>query len=305
MRDLKKVIKRDYKLYLAELLICIVMAIVACADVGASLLFDNSNYHTVYANIIYFVQTLYMIILEWFVPAMMFCTFVYWVVFDDKGQKLFKASLPISNWQESKYDLISGWFICLVASIVVIMLGACDYYIWCNVYGASFAVDMGLLLLVNVIKFLAIGMCANTLMVIGKRVASSIRGTLVFIVVFGGFLTYLEMVIEYNIVDGLFEHHINLESIPHNIAILIEYLFILALLLIALVVVNKKIDIAKGGTYYFKSVQITICVLVTVFIIYTAEIEKVMRLSVIYGIGVIVLALMTGGGIYYITNSKK
>lgn len=306
MKDLKKVIKRDYKLYLAELLVCIVMAILIYAG-GADLeVFGDANYHIGLGNIVAFMEVFYMIVLEGFVPVMMICTFICWAIFDDKGQKLFKASLPISNSQESKYDMISGCFSLFVASIIVIVFGIVDYFMWQNVFGASYAKSMWVLLIIDVIKFFVIGCCANAVMVIGKRVSSSVLGgTMGFIIVIGGFVTCFEQFIEYNIIDGLFGHHIDLNSIPYNIALLVGYLFILALLLIALVVANKKVDIAKGGTYYFKSVQIAICVLVTVYIIYAAEIKKVMELSVFYGICVIALAFMCGGGIYYLTRARK
>lgn len=143
-------------------------------------------------------------------------------------------------------------------------------------------------------------------MVVGKRVASSIPGALLFCIVFGGALIYLEQFIEYDVIGGMLLHgHFSEDSIPYNLGVIVGYLLLLVLLLIALVVTNKKIDIAKGGTFYFKSVQISICVLVTLFVIMVVEIDDLMRYSVVYGICVIALALIAGGGIYYITRAKK
>lgn len=307
MRDLKKVIKRDWKLYIAELLICIIATLVLFVEeTQAQISYGNNFCYEM--RVFGFVGIFGDVVSELFIPAMVICTFIYWWVFDDKGQKLFKASLPISNLKESKYDLISGYFTSIVAAIAVLLSGVLECIMWCSVYGIYNGItgDMILYLLLEALRLMMTSMCAYTLMVVGKKVASSIQGTLVFTVVFGGALTYLEQFIEYDVIGGMLLHgHFSEDSIPYNLGVIVGYLLLLVLLLIALVVANKKIDIAKGGTFYFKSVQISICVLVTLFVIMVAEIDDLMRYSVVYGICVIALALMAGGGIYYITRAKK
>jgi len=307
MKDLKRVIKRDWKLYIAELLICIIATLVLIVDEMQAQISHGNDFHWD-ISVFWYVGIFGIVVLELLIPAMVICTFIYWWIFDDKRQKLFKASLPISNWQESKYDLISGYFICIVATISVLLSGVIEGIMWCSVYGIYYGStgDMILDLLLEPLRLMMASMCVYTLMVVGKRVASSIPGALLFCIVFGGALIYLEQFIEYDVIGGMLLHgHFSEDSIPYNLGVIVGYLVLLVLLLIALVVTNKKIDIAKGGTFYFKSVQISICVLVTLFVIMVSEIDDLMRYSVVYGICVIALALMAGGGIYYITRAKK
>lgn len=305
MRDLKKVIKRDWELYITELLICLVVTLVLfIKETQAQISYGDDFCYAI--SFFGFLEILGYIIPELFVPAMVICTFLYWWIFDDKGQKIFKASLPISSWQESKYDLISGYFICIVASIIVLLSDVFEYFMWRNAYGFEFVEGSGLFWFLDAIRFMLVGMCVYTLMVVGKRVASSIKGTLVFIVVFGSLVIYLEQFIEYDIIGDMLMHgSFSEDSILYNIGVIVGYLLLIVLLVIALVLASKKLDIAKGGTFYFKSVQILTCSLITIYIIYLADIVKAMKSSVLLGTGIIILAFLAGGGTYYLTSSRK
>ena len=148
------------------------------------------------------------------------------------------------------------------------------------------------------IEELLIAIIVYTMLVIAKRVASNVIGMLLFFVLssFGiiGLLTV--------ILDIFFNNSIN---IPASV-IIITPIILFAVLTLLLFVIIKKVDISKGGTYYFKTVHIFVVTASGVFsYLFIIEFAKMSldEVNVLTVITALIVSALIAFGIWYLTVS--
>jgi len=145
---------------------------------------------------------------------------------------------------------------------------------------------------------LLMAMIFYTLLVISKRVASNVWGMLLFFVL-SSFVSIGAFV---DVMDLCFEHNIN---IPASVIIAVPVI-IIVILSVLLFIITKKVDISKGGTYYFKSVHIFVIITSGVFsFLLMEEFIKMSfdKVNPILLVTILIVSAAIAFGIWYLTAS--
>lgn len=229
------------------------------------------------------------------VPITVFiCTGLRYLIFDNRKQKLFKSSVPVKYQTETWFEVLSGvipifvmTFICGIVGGFVINWG--DTAI--RVTGMEF--DYLIYLFFNSYEYLFFLIIALYFaLVLAKRVSSSIGGIITF---FG--LNFFLLILAESIFLDL--------NIP-IIELVVSGPFII-LYSILLAVFDRKLDIAKGGTFYFKSISIAMTILSGIaFCVITLSLFESEKghLNALYVIVSIIIGLCVMAGEYFLTRPK-
>ena len=302
MADLVKEIKRNRKFILFEIIVWFGVSVAALfylKDIKliAALIKTVPEYrnatHVVWESAFYISQTVYGVL----IPVVFGCMILRYAIFDNKKQQLIKASFPISLAGESLFELLNGiipfilmYFIKNILSVAVpycIMVNLTEQYRHIHVMDLFYQAEE---LLMAIIFY--------TLLVISKRVASNVWGMLLFFVL-SSFVTIGALV---DVMDLCFEHNIN---IPASVIIAVPVI-IIVILSVLLFIITKKVDISKGGTYYFKSVHIFVIITSGVFsFLLMEEFIKMSfdKVNPILLVTILIVSAAIAFGIWYLTAS--
>ena len=302
MADLIKETKRNKNFILFEIIVWIIVSVAALfylkdIKVIAALIKTVPEYRNVgqvvWQSIFYISQTSYGVL----IPVIFGCMILRYAIYDNKKQQLIKASFPISMAGESLFELLNGVvLITLMYFIRNILSVVGSYTVIVNL--ADQSRHFHVLDLLYEIEELLIAIIVYTMLVIAKRVASNVCGMLLFFVLssFGiiGLLTV--------ILDIFFNNSIN---IPASV-IIITPIILFAVLTLLLFVIIKKVDISKGGTYYFKTAHIFVVTASGVFsYLFIIEFAKMSldEVNVLTVITALIVSALIAFGIWYLTVS--
>ena len=228
-------------------------------------------------------------------PAVFICTFLRYVIFDNKKQRIFKSSVPLDYKTETLFEVLSGIVPIFVITMIYAVVCTLTFH-WGGTYieFAGFTPENIVYVFFNSAEYMFFYIVALYLfLVLAKRVSSSTGGIIIF---FGLSLCLLTLT------DGMVFLVINM-AIPEPV---ISGMYII-LSGILLAVFDRKLDISKGGTFYFKSISIAMTILsgviffimsVGLFKNYTDKLTPPgIIFSVVVGIGVMIAE-------YYLTKPK-
>ena len=302
MVDLIKETKRNKNFILFEIIVWIIVSVAALfylkdIKVIVALIKTVPEYRNagqvVWQSLFYISQTSYGVL----IPVIFGCMILRYAIYDNKKQQLIKASFPISMAGESLFELLNGVaLITLMYFIRNILSVVGSYTVVVNMADQSrhfHVID----LFYEIEEFLIV-ILMYTMLVIAKRVASNVCGMLLFFVIssFGlvGLLTVF--------LDIFFMNHIN---IPASVIIGFP-IIVFAVLVLLLFIIIKKVDVSKGGTYYFKSVHVFVVIASGVFsYLFIIEFAKMSidRLNAPIVIVALIVSALIAFGIWYLTKS--
>ena len=307
MNELIREFKRHKMFFLFELMVFILIAIIF----GLQTEFLQDSFYIITNNadkvrdLEYFgasyrayriLDNLLQISVFAMIPSVLICTFLRYALQDNRKQRLFKSSVPLSYTTESLFEVLSG----MIPIFAVFFL----YALLCTFsfeWGEKGLVFSGFSLeyftyefFVNEFSFYFTSAIALYLfLVLAKRVSSSTGGIIIF---FGLSLCIFYMA-----------DFVILLIVKANTPELLIALPFIIVSVILLVIFDRKLDISKGGTFYFKSISIAMTILsgvmffimsVGLFKNYTDKLTPPgIILSVVVGIGVMIAE-------YYLTKPK-
>ncbi|MCR4647485.1 MAG: hypothetical protein K5776_00235 [Lachnospiraceae bacterium] len=302
MADLFKETKRNKNFILFEIIVWIIVSVAALfylKDINliATLIKTIPEYrnagHVVWLSALYISQTSYGVL----IPVIFGCMILRYAVFENKKQQLIKASFPISMTGESLFELLNGIVPILLMFFIRNILSLLGSYTVAvntvnqrnHFHVMDFLYQIDELLLVILIY---------TILVISKRVASNVCGMLLFFILSSYALTGLYTIIT----DIFFLQNI---KIPTSVIIAVP-IMIFSVLTLLLFFIIKKVDISKGGTYYFKSVHIFVIIASGVFsYLFIIEYAKMNFDSInpLMVITSLIVSALISLGIWYLTKS--
>ena len=302
MADLIKEIKRNRKFILFEIIVWLIVSVAALfylKDIKliAALIKTVPEYRNaaqvVWQSAFYISQTVYGVL----IPVVFGCMILRYAIYDNKKQQLIKASFPVSLAKESLFELLNGivpfilmFFIRNTLSIVgsyTIMVDVIEQNRHFHVMDLFYQIEE-----------LQMAMIFYTLLVISKRVASNVWGMLLFFVL-SSLVSFGAL---FDVMDLCFEHNIN---IPASVIIAVPVI-IFVILSVLLFIITKKVDISKGGTYYFKSVHIFVIITSGVFsFLLMEEFIKMSfdKVNPILLVTILIVSAAIAFGIWYLTAS--
>ena len=302
MTELTKEVKRNKNFILFEIIVWFVVSVCAlfyCEDIKviSALIKTVPEYRNVgqviWQSLFYIAQTVYGIT----IPVIFVCMIIRYVLYDNKKQQLIKSSMPLQFKTESLFELLNGFIPVIVMYLLrntLSCIGSYTIVVSMVEQNKHFHVKDFFYMFDELLLVLAV----YTLLVISKRVASNVWGMLLFT-----FLGFFAIYAWYWIViDFLFD--LVLKSLV-NIGVYVV-MFAVVVLVPLLFLIIKKVDISKGGTYYFKTVHIIVVILSGLFAfaamqelfkMYAAKINPLfVALSFIVSAGI-------AAGVWYLTAS--
>ena len=306
MKELINEFKRHKMFFLTELIVFILIAIIVGIKLDAfPYLFYviTNNYEKVRG--MHFEGTSYRIyrVLDQLgligliaVPTTVFiCTGLRYLIFDNRKQKLFKSSVPVKYQTETWFEVLSGIIPIFVMTFIYGIIQSLTFdwavsgplvlsgfnltglrYIFFESYEYEF--------FLIIIWYLAL--------VLAKRVSASAGG---IITAFG--LNFFLVVLAESIYLDI--------NIP--VTSLVVYIPFIILYSVLLFIFDRKLDISKGGTFYFKSVSVAMTILsgiafcvMTLSLFYT---EKG-QINASYIILSILMGLIVMPAEYFLTRPK-
>lgn len=276
MKEIKYIIKRDKYLWLTEFLISfgILLAFITY------LRLTTRSARSV-------VQELAPVICELAIPISVvvcqICMIIRWAVLDNRKQRIFKASLPISKLKDCGTDLFSGCIFMLVSYVLYLNVSV----ILCNI--GSIYCDF----ITENTLFLIWGIMLQTTLVFSKSVSRGMDGTLISYFVLN--------VSEFELITCV------QFSKFYLLAWFLGAVAVIVLLSGGIYLACKKTDIAKGGVFYFNSVRMVISALIATFILLMILLSG--KDAVVTGIlrtllGVVVAWAIFAGTMYYFRAKK-
>lgn len=311
MKDFMNIIKRYKILFLIEILVTVAVTVFLIKKIHLYLI--PPYWHMTTINgvgltsgyMIWSVADTISECLFWATtPVVIIFTIIRYIIYDNKNQKVLNNSFPIRNEKNTRYELLIGG---LPITISVILYGLIDYCL----SGFSFVYDEALkwkpdfniseLWMFYITLALCLG--AYAFLVFARKVSSSIGG-MILIYVTGAFLGVF--------IFGFFiDPNLNKfvgNEILFELIIAICCSFHLVLSIIGLIIADKKLDIAKGGSYYFKPVQIAVCIMsgasFLTWMLGWFDSEKG-GLTPLYTIFSVILSLLVTACVYFLTGAKK
>lgn len=238
-------------------------------------------------------------------PVVLVFTIIRYIIYDNKNQRILNNSFPLSNEKKTLYEMLLGG---IPITISVVFYGLIGYIFG----GFGFMHDGTIQWTPNLtisevwVIYLILALCLGVyaFLVFSRKVSSSIGGLLllyitsVFLavyVIFGFYIepwwsTFTGNEFVYELIPAL------TCSVP------------LVLSIIGLIITDKKMDIAKGGTFYFKPVQIAVCIISGVSFLFCMlgffDIEKG-GLNTLYITISIIISLLVTVCVFFLTKEKR
>lgn len=260
MNELIREFKRHKMFFLFELMVFILIAIIF----GLQTEFLQDSFYIITNNadkvrdLEYFgasyrayriLDNLLQISVFAMIPSVLICTFLRYALQDNRKQRLFKSSVPLSYTTESLFEVLSG----IIPIFAVFFL----YALLCTFsfdWGEKGLVFSGFSLeyftyefFVNEFSiYFTSAIALYLFLVLAKRVSSSTGGIIIF---FGLSLCIFYMA-----------DFVILLIVKANVPEQLIALPFIIVSVILLVIFDRKLDISKGGTFYFKSVSIVMTV---------------------------------------------
>lgn len=311
MKDFINYIKRYKILFLIELLVTIAVTVFLIKKIYFYLIPPNwremgiNGVSLTYRYMLWSAaDTVSQCLLFATTPVVTVFTIIRYIIYDNKNQKVLNNSFPIRNEKNTRYELLIGG---LPITISVILYGLIGYCL----SGFSFVYDEALkwkpdfniseLWMFYITLALCLG--AYAFLVFARKVSSSIGG-MILLYVTGVFLGVF--------IFGFFIDP-NLNKFVGN-EILFELIiaicgsFHLVLSIIGLIISDKKLDIAKGGSYYFKPVQIAVCIMsgasFLTWMLGWFDSEKG-GLTPLYITFSVILSLLVTACVFFLTGTKR
>jgi len=263
MREYFKTIKRYRVLFAIEILVIIAIAIFIIEKMygpsltpGPRFIFDRTDVSFGY-GIWWISQCIANGFLFATTPTVLVFTLIRYIIYDNKNQKIINNSFPISNHNSYLIELFLGGIPIAVTTLFYIVVtyffGHFKYTDSGQVWNPQFDFESSVWGLA--ITLLLLG--TYTFLVFARKVSSSIGGMILLYVVSAFFSVF--------IIFRWFFEPILYGKITNNTVFMLAYLLIFSIpfvvSIIGLMITSKKIDIAKGGTYYFMPVQIAVCIM--------------------------------------------
>lgn len=237
-------------------------------------------------------------------PVVLAFTLIRYIVYDNKNQRILNNSFPVSNSQRTLFEMLIGGIPVTVSvvlyGVMLYCFGSFAFFSDGNVqwtpnftYSEISIIVMLLLLFLGLYAFL----------VFSKKVSSSIGGTILLYL--NG--VYLSIGIFVSLVEPLWNKMVGNEFLYELFPTLV-CASPLAFSIIGSIIADKKLDIAKGGTYYFKPVQIVVCIMSGIsfctWMLGFFDSEKG-GLNPLYITISVIISLLVTGCVFYLTKEKK
>ncbi|MBP3469877.1 MAG: hypothetical protein J6K26_10215 [Lachnospiraceae bacterium] len=258
---------------------------------------------------------------------------IRWWNYERDSLRYANLSLPVTKKNKLTYDLQTGFRAIITVHILygcLLLLSLLTEYLLVRnmeVSLCSISLEQGIIInelwyfLLAVINSMIGSAIIYTTLVFGKIVARTILWGFLFFL--SGSFCYIfisdyswELLWNISRLDSRINFWTPDERILHYDYINLMYfaktlllmVVILVLLLFVIYQVSKRVDEAKGGAYYFKWVQLFVCVMLSLFFfipVITAPTEYMSLGKPLY---ILLTCLFTAGifsGIFYLTNPKR
>ncbi len=269
MKEIKYVITRDKFLWLTEFLISLGIILAFIAYLG---LMTRNAWSVIQES----AQVICEVAIPISVIVCQICMIIRWAVLDNRKQRIFKASLPISKLKDCGTDLASGCLFLLFSFVLYLSLSV----ILCNI--GSIYSDF----IIDNILYLLWGIMMHTGLVFSKSVSGGMDGTLIayFVLIISEieFITCVQF------------------SKFYLLAWILGAVVVIVLSLAGMYLACKKADIAKGGVFYFNSVRIGIAALIATFILLIILLSG--KGAAVTGILRTVTGVVIAGAIFAVTS---
>lgn len=237
-------------------------------------------------------------------PVVLAFTLIRYIFYDNKNQRILNNSFPVSNRQRTLFEMLIGG---IPITISVVLYGVLLYCFGSFAFLSDGSVqwtpnftysDISIIVM---LLLLFLGLYA--FLVFSKKVSSSIGGTILLYL--NG--VYLSIGIFVSLVEPLWNKMVGNEFLYELFPTLV-CAFPLAFSIIGSIIADKKLDIAKGGTYYFKPVQIVVCIMSGIsfctWMLGFFDSEKG-GLNPLYITISVIISLLVTGCVFYLTKEKK
>lgn len=237
-------------------------------------------------------------------PVVLAFTLIRYIIYDNKNQRILNNSFPVSNRQRTLFEMLIGG---IPITISVVLYGVLLYCFGSFAFFSDGSVqwtpnftysDISIIVM---LLLLFLGLYA--FLVFSKKVSSSIGGTILLYL--NG--VYLSIGIFVSLFEPLWNKMVGNEFLYELFPTLV-CAFPLAFSIIGSIIADKKLDIAKGGTYYFKPVQIVVCIMSGIsfctWMLGFFDSEKG-GLNPLYITISVIISLLVTGCVFYLTKEKK
>ena len=237
-------------------------------------------------------------------PVVLAFTLIRYIIYDNKNQRILNNSFPESDCQRTLFEMLIGG---IPITISVVLYGVLLYCFGSFAFFSDGSVqwtpnftysDISIIVM---LLLLFLGLYA--FLVFSKKVSSSIGGTILLYL--NG--VYLSIGIFVSLVEPLWNKMVGNEFLYELFPTLV-CAFPLAFSIIGSIIADKKLDIAKGGTYYFKPVQIVVCIMSGIsfctWMLGFFDSEKG-GLNPLYITISVIISLLVTGCVFYLTKEKK
>ncbi len=237
-------------------------------------------------------------------PVVLAFTLIRYIIYDNKNQRILNNSFPVSNRQRTLFEMLIGG---IPITISVVLYGVLLYCFGSFAFFSDGSVQWtpnftySEISIIVMLLLLFLGLYA--FLVFSKKVSSSIGGTILLYL--NG--VYLSIGIFVSLVEPLWNKMVGNEFLYELFPTLV-CAFPLAFSIIGSIIADKKLDIAKGGTYYFKPVQIVVCIMSGIsfctWMLGFFDSEKG-GLNPLYITISVIISLLVTGCVFYLTKEKK
>ena len=237
-------------------------------------------------------------------PVVTVFTIIRYIIYDNKNQKVLNNSFPIRNEKNTRHELLIGG---IPITISVVLNGLIGHifagFAFIHDDTIKWSPNFKITELWVICITLALCLGAYAFLVFARKVSSSIGG-MILIYVTGAFLGVC-------IFGFYIDPNLNIfvgNEILFELILALCCSFHLVLSIIGLIIADKKLDIAKGGSYYFKPVQIAVCIMsgasFLTWMLGWFDSEKG-GLTPLYTIFSVILSLLVTACVYFLTGAKK
>ena len=237
-------------------------------------------------------------------PVVTVFTIIRYIIYDNKNQKVLNNSFPIRNEKNTRHELLIGGIPITISVVLNGLIGNCFAgFAFIHDDTIKWSPNFKITELWVICITLALCLGAYAFLVFARKVSSSIGG-MILIYVTGAFLGVC-------IFGFYIDSNLNIfvgNEILFELILALCCSFHLVLSIIGLIISDKKLDIAKGGSYYFRPVQIAVCIMsgasFLTWMLGWFDSEKG-GLTPLYTIFSVILSLLVTVCVYFLTGAKK
>ena len=232
---------------------------------------------------------------------LVFATFIRYVIYDGKNRKLINASFPLRIREKTVHELLLGVIPITIAALfagTAALLNNFDYvqggY---TVWHPQFNLAYVQLACLNWI----VGIDLYVYFVFAKRVASSNAGLVLNYFVIS-FLALVAFAFYFDNYGNVFSGYL------YDLVGFIAFLIPLGLSLAGLFIADRKLDISKGGLFYFKTIHVIVSILsgLAFFVWMYGYLEIYLKGdTVAHAILAIAISIAISAGVFFLTRARK